>query len=167
MAGHKIRNEILFKSRLLTELEELLLKLLEHLDRRLTHHSQRVESAVLRRNLELSGGVMCNELTEEGIVLVKYEVIKSYAGSYKDLLNTLDAFDLTEHMSILGVIDLEVLTRSRCKALLTGTNATLSLLIARGISEVSGGTANVVDIALEVGHCGNYLCLIYYALFTS
>ena len=57
------------------------------------------------------------------------------------------------------MIDLQILTRGGGKALFVGANAAFLLLIAGGVTEVGGGAADVVDIALEVGECRDLLCL--------
>ena len=111
--------------------------------------------------------MMCDELTEEGIVLVKYEVVESYARADKDLFHTLDLLDLTQHMRVLGVIHLQILTRCGGKTLFAGTNAALSLLVAGGVTEVSRRSADVIYIALEVGHGGDKLSLLNNTLLTS
>ena len=65
------------------------------------------------------------------------------------------------------MVYLKILAGCGRKTLFAGTNSTLSLLITGGVTEVCGRSADVVYIALEVGHCGNYLSLVNYAFLTS
>ena len=121
---------------------------------------------MLGSNLELARGVMCNELTEEGVILIKNKIIKSDSRAHKDLLYALDALYLAKHMRILRMVNLKVLTWGGSKALFTRTNAARSLLVTRGITEVCGRSANVVYITLEVGHRSDNFGLLDNTLLT-
>ena len=149
----------MLKSCLSAEGEILLFKLLVNLNRRLAHHHKSIICTMLGRNLKLTRNVMRNKLTEEGIVVIVDKVIKANTRSYKHLFDTRKRLYLTKKMSILAVINLKVLTGSRSKALAILTNTVFKLSVARGITEVGSRTAYVMNIALEIGHFCNDLCL--------
>jgi hypothetical protein len=91
---HKVGDDILLKPCLAGELKVFFLELLEDLNRRLAHHGESRVGAMLGRDLQLSRNVVGNKLTEEGIILIIYKVVKTDAGANEDL------FDLRESLNI-------------------------------------------------------------------
>ena len=152
MARHKIRYKILLKPRLAAEVEILASESLVNLNRRLAHHDERVIRAMLGRYLQLARNVVADELFKEGVVLIVYKVIKSYSRTDKDLFDTRNLLHLGEHVHILAVIYLKILTRGGGKALSVSADTTLLLLLAGGVSEVCGRSSDVVYVSLEIGH---------------
>ena len=106
-------------------------------------------------DLELTRYVMLYELSEEGVVVVVHQIVKSDAGANEHLFNLIDLLYLAKHMSVLGVIDLQMLTRCGREALACRAYTGCLLLITGRITEIGGGTSHVVYIALEIGHRGN------------
>ena len=56
---------------------------------------------------------MCNELTEEGIILIIYKVIKANSRAHEDLLYLGESLDIEEKLGVFGMIDLQIFTRGR------------------------------------------------------
>ena len=55
------------------------------------------------------------------------------------------------------MIGAEILARLREQASLIGANAVFDLLFACRLTEIRGGSANIVDVSLEIGHFRNFL----------
>ena len=65
------------------------------------------------------------------------------------------------------MIYLKIFAGGGGKTLSVCTNTAFKLFVARGITEIGSRPANVVEIALEIGHFGNGLCLGDYRLMTA
>ena len=111
---------------------------------------------MLGSDLELSRHMVCHKLTEEGIILVIHQVIKSYTRADKHLLNPIYLLYLKEQTGVFRVVNLKMLAGLGGKTLFTGADSALLLSVAGGITEIGGRAAYVVDIALKIGK-GGYL----------
>ena len=81
VTGHEVRHEVLLFARLPAQLVELILKLVEGLDRRLAHVGEGVGGAVLRRNFQLAGNVVLHQLLKESVIGVGHQVIEADAAA--------------------------------------------------------------------------------------
>ena len=107
---------------------------------------------MLGRDLELSRHVVADELAEEGVVGVCHKVVESNSRADEYLLDTGDRFDRLDQIVVILVIDLEIRAGLGREALAVRANAVRELFIASGPAEICRRTANVVYVALEIGH---------------
>ena len=167
VARHKIRNEVLLLTEAFCEFEISLLESIIHGDRRLAHIAEDVITAMLGSDLKLTADVIFHELLEEGLVLIAHHIVEAYSRTNKHLFDLRERRHTTKKLDVFGVIDLEVFTRRRCKALAVCADAVLQLMIAGGIAKIRRRTADVVDIALETRALGYLLRLGDHRFYTA
>ena len=108
---------------------------------------------MLRCDLELSADVILDKISEKRIVLIRHHIVIPYSGADKDLLHTWKRADLFQEVHILDMIGYKVGTRLRHETPPLLTYAVLLLMLACGIAEIRGRTADIVDVPLEVRQC--------------
>ena len=167
VAGHEVRNEVLLLADGFGDGEEFFAEALVHREGRFAHAGKHRVGAMLGRDLELTADVILHQLAEKGVVGIGHEVIKANAAADKDLFHLRERLDLLDQLHVFGVIHLQILAGGGGEALASCANAVLELLVAGGIAEVCGGTANVVDVALKVGQLRDLFCLLDHAFDAS
>ena len=105
---------------------------------------------MLRSNLQLTGDMELYQLLEEGILLVCQQVVEADAGPDKDLLHTGDLPELPQQGHIVAMVRLHILAGGGVQALPSAAGTLGQLLFAGGSAEIGGGTAHIVDVALEI-----------------
>ena len=133
----------------------------------LAHHIKHSSGAVLGSDFQLTAYVVFDKLTHKLVVLVLDKIIVSYAAADKNSLYTFNFTYLTENVKIFLMIYLKIFAWLRRKALSALAQTVFQLMCAGGGTEVCGGTAHVVDIALEIGERGEELCFPQNALLAS
>ena len=117
---------------------------------RLAHFLKNMVGDVLRRDLELPGDVIAHQLPEKRLGSVRQQIVKADAAADKDLLDAGELSQLPQQRHIIAVVGEHVFARLREQALPVRARALRELLFARGLAEVCGRAAHIVDVALEV-----------------
>ena len=122
---------------------------------------------MLRRYFELTAYVIADELSEKRVALIVHKIIEPYTRTDKYTLYLGERLDLFYKLYVFSMIRLQILTGRGREALTRRANAVLQLLFARGVAEIRGRTAYIVDIALKVGHFSYELGFSYDAFNAS
>lgn len=146
---------------------ELVHKSIIYLARWLAHVFEHIIRNVLRRDPELSADVVFQELTEECVVLIRYEVIEPYSRTDKHLLNARQFPQLSQQIEIPLMTYLHIFTRLRIETVLIFARPRFCLLCACEITEIRRRSAHVMYIPLKIGIFNYKLCFSYQALVTS
>ena len=117
--------------------------------------------------LQLTADVMGNQLSEKALVIILDKIIEAYARTNKHLFYAGYGAQLAEHCKILTVVNLQGGTGLGSQALFILAKACSKLFLARWSPEIGGGAAYIVDVALEIGHFGEQLCLTKNRLFAA
>ena len=99
-----------------------------------------------------------HQFLEKGILLVSQQIVKANTASHKDLLHPRDFSQLSQQGNIVAVIGTHILAGGGVEALPSSASTLGQLLFAGGVAEVGGGTAYVMDVALEIRVFGHQLC---------
>ena len=105
---------------------------------------------MLGRDLELSRNVVANQLLEKRVTLVKHKIIEPDSRSYENFLDAGNFLNGSNELDIIAVIHLEIGAGLRCETTTVCASSELFLFIACRLSEIRGGTADVVDISFEI-----------------
>ena len=92
---------------------------------------------------------MLDQVGEELPAGVLHQVVEADAGADKDFLDLGQLPQLPQEHHIVGVVGVQVGTGLRGQAGPIFTQAVLELFLTGGVPEGGGGTAHVVDVALE------------------
>ena len=103
--------------------------------------------------------MVLHQLPEKGIVLVQHQVVKSYTAADKNLFYPRKLPQLSQQAHIVGVVHHQVGTWFWEQALPVGTYTVFQLLLAGGLTEIGGGPAHIMDVALKVRLPGHPLRL--------
>lgn len=103
---------------------------------------------------------MHTQLSEKFVVFVFDEIIVADAAADENLFNLVDGAYLAQKLQIVGMVDLGVFANVGIKALALLAGSVFCLLFTCGKAEVGGGTADVVNVALEVGNPCELLDLV-------
>ena len=125
----------------------------------LAHELQHRVADMLRGHLQLTGDMVFHQLTEEAVVLVRQQIVKPDAAADKHLFHPGQCAKLLEQAEIIAVVRNEIFAGGGEQALLGGTYALGLLLFTGGLTEVGGGAAHIVDIALELRVRNEHVCL--------
>ena len=154
MRGHVVGHEELLEPRLfvlrVVAAHELLVD--RHLG--LAHVAQHAGGHVLRRDLELTGDVMPDQLGQELLRLVGQHVVEPHAAAHEYLLHAGQRAHLAQEFDIVLVIRVQVFAGLREQALLALARAARQLTLAGRAAEVGGRAAHIVYVALEAGPPG-------------
>ena len=123
-----------------------------------SHVGQRVGGTVLRSHLQLAGHMVLYQFLEEGVVRVGHEVIKTDAAADEHFLHTRQLPHPAQDLEIIAVVHDHVGAGGGGQAVLAAiAHAPQHLLAAGWEPEVGGGTADIVDVALEIRLVGHAL----------
>ena len=113
---------------------------------------------MLRRNLELTADMVLAKLTQESVGFIRHDIVIAQTGTHENLFDLRQRTDFAQQLDVIRMIDDHIRTGLREQALTSGTGAELELLVACGAAEVCGRAADIMDIALEVGHLRDGFC---------
>ena len=150
MAGHEVGDKVLIHPILLVQGEILVHKFVVHGVPGLAHPGKNRIGNVLRGNLQLAGNVVLHQLLEEGILLVREQIVKADAAADEYLLNPGKFAQLAKQGHIVAVIGVHIFARGGVEALTAAAGALGQLLFASRVPEVGGGSPNIVDITFEI-----------------
>ena len=150
VAGHEIGHQILVHAVLLVQGEILVHELIIDGVAGLAHFGENRVGNVLRGHLELAGDVVLDQLLEEGVLLVRQQVVKADAAADEYLFYPGDLPQLAKQRHIIRMVGLHVLTGGGVEALAAAAGALGELLFAGRMAEIGGGAADIVDVALEI-----------------
>ena len=122
---------------------------------------------MLGSHLQLTADVVGNQLSEKALILILNKIVKADARTDKHLFNSLNFTQLAEHCKILTVVNLQGGAGLGSQALFILAKACRQLFLAGRSPEIGGGAAYIVDVALEIGHFGEQLCLTKNRLFAA
>ena len=168
VAGHEVGHQVLLFASLFAELVEFILELVEGLDGGLAHVGQGVGSAVLRGHLQLAGHMVLHQLLKEGIVRVCHQVVEPDAAADKHLFYPRQLPHPAQDLQIIAVVHDHVGAGGGGQAVFAaGAHPPEHLFPAGGEPEVGGGTADIVDVALEIRLVGHALGFLHDAVRTA
>ena len=165
--AHQIRHKILLAAELLVDACITFAELLVDVKRRLAHIIECIVAHVLRRDLELARNVMLNQFLEEGIVPVRHHIVVAQTRADENLLDTLDPAQLAQQVEVIRVVSLNVAARRWEQTALVLAAAVRVLLFAGREAEIRRRTADIMDIALEAGHLGDFFRFLDDALVAA
>ena len=84
---------------------------------------------MLRSHTQLSADMIFAQFLHECIVSVRHDIVKTYTGADKHLFHIGNPAQLSKQLHIVAVVNLEIGTRLREKALLVGAYALGKLLV--------------------------------------
>ena len=84
---------------------------------------------MLRSHTQLSADMIFAQLLHECIVSVRHDIVKTYTGADKHLFHIGNPAQLSQQFHIVAVVNLEIGTRLREKALLVGAYSLGKLLV--------------------------------------
>ena len=144
-----------------------LAEFLVHAEVGLAHTAKNRGRTMLGRDLELTADVVAYKLLEKALIGICKQIVEADARADKYLLYPRQRLDSFDKLDVFGVICHEVLAGRGREALARRADSVAELLFAGGVAEVRRRSADVVDIALEIGHLGDLLCLLKHALDAS
>ena len=159
VGGHEVGHQVLLQMVLLIQGKIPGGKLLVNGVFGLTHFGQNGVRHVLRGHLQLAGYVVLHQLPEEGIPLVRQDVVKANAAADEDLLHPRQLPELAQEAEIVAVVRPEVGAGGGEETLPPGADAFGQLLVTGRGPEVSGGASYIVDVTLEIRVMGHLLGL--------
>ena len=149
VGGHEIGHHVLIEMHLGAELLIFFHEALVDRVPGLAHEVQHMVADVLRGHPELARDVVFHQLPEEGVVLVRQQVVEADAAADEDLFHPGQGPELPQQLHVVRVIRPEIPAGPGEEALLPGADPLGELLFAGGEPEVGRGAAHVVDVALE------------------
>ena len=168
MAGHQVRHKILLFARLFAQLVEFILEFVENLDGGLAHISQRSGGHMFGGHLQLAGHMVLDQFFKEGVVFLGHQVVEPDAAADEHLFDTGQCAHPAQDIQVIAVIHDQLGAGRRGKTVLAAiAHAILHLLAAAGHTEVGGGAAHIVNVALEVRLVGHPLGLGHNAVGTA
>ncbi len=158
MGGHQIRHKELFLSELFIEPVVFSDKFFINFFPRFPEVLQYPVRDVFRRHFQLTADVMFHQFFEKRVVRVRHQIVKADARADKYFFYAGQRPQSAKKRQIIRMIHLQIGTWFREKALSVFADALRHLFLAGRMSEIGGGTAHVVDIALEIRLLYHLLC---------
>ena len=90
------------------------------------------------------------ELAEKSSVLVGQKIVKSETGADKHFFDAGQGAELSKERKVVAVVHLEIGAGLGIEAAAVLAGALCQLLVAGGAAEFRSGTADIVDVALEI-----------------
>ena len=150
MAGHKIRYKVLIHAVLLIQCEILVHKLIVHRVPGFSHPVQNCIGHMLRGHFQLAGNVELHQFLEEGVLLVRQQIVKPDAAADEYLLHPGNLPQLAKQGDVIRVVGFHVLAGGGIEALPSAAGTLGQLLVTGRVAEVGSGAAHIVDVALEI-----------------
>ena len=151
MGGHEIGHDILVLAGLFVGLVKEADKVPVNSASGLAHPGEDIVGDMLGRHPELAADMILAELPQEGPVPVRQQVIEAKAGAHKDLFDAGQTAQLFQERKIVPVVDLQVGAGLREKTAPVLAGPVRHLLFAGRRAEFRRGSADVIDIAPEIG----------------
>ena len=149
MRGHQVRDEELVFPQFFIQLFIFFTEFLIHGVFRFAHTGQDRIGNMLRGNLQLPADMVVYQLPEKGVVLIRQQIIKAYAGTDKDLFHTGKGTQASQQLQVILMIRFQVRTGLREKALPHLAYALGQLLITGRRPEIGCGSSHIMNIAFE------------------
>ena len=151
---HEIGNKVLLLLILFVDAAVLCPELFKHVEVGLAHVVQHAVHAMLGCHLQLTADVILHELCKKFAVFVLQHIVIADAAADEDLLHAGNGAQAAQKQQIIAVIGIKVLAGGGGETVAILAHTVLLLLFAAGMAEVGGGTAYVMDVALELGIAG-------------
>ena len=150
MRRHQVWNKVLLLANPFGFLIKHRRKLSVDVDMRLTHAVENMVAAMFRRNLQLTGDMMCDQFLQKPVVLSGQHIVIPDTRTDKHLFDTGNLTDLPQHVQILRMVDLQRRTGGRCKAFFAALAKTCCQLFFTGrMAKISGWAADIMDIPFK------------------
>ena len=177
MAAYEVRNELLVEMLLAVYAVEYGLELVEQLERRLAHEVEHLVTCVLGGNLQSSADMLGDEFARvlhgslAALLIVALESVENEvvanATAYETLFYTRQSIDSVVDFKQCCVVAVHVRTDCRVDARRALALAADAQILAMHSVHVGRRTAEVGQIAFEVGHLNNLLHLAQDAFLAS
>ena len=149
-AGHEVGDQILVHAKFLVQRKILVHKFVVDGVLGLAHALEDRIGHVLGGDLQLAGDMVLHELPEEGVLLIRQQIIEPDAAAHKHFFHAGNFPELAQEGDVVGVVRPHILAGGGVQALPSAAGTLGQLLFAGGVAEIGGGAAHIVDVALEI-----------------
>ena len=148
MAGYKIRNHKLIGLELFIILDKFPVKTFVNREVRFSHAAEHRPRHMLWCYPQLSADVVFHQFFKKAFIFVFQEKVVTNARADKYLLDARQLPYCPQHLQVFTFVRVQILTGLWKQALPVRADAFCFLLFTGRISEISGWTADIMDIAL-------------------
>ena len=120
-----------------------------------SHDGEDPGTDMLRGHFQLSADMMFTELPKKGIGWISHDIVVAESGTDEHLFDARQPANFPQQLNIIRMIYLEVRAGLWKQALPVFACPGFQLLLACGMPEIRGRTADIVNIALEIRHLRN------------
>ena len=150
MAGHEVGDEILIHAVLPVQGKIFFHKLVVHRVFGLAHPGEDGVGHMLRGDFQLTGNVVLHQLPEKGVFFVRQQIVEADAAADEHLFDAGEFPQLAQQGNIVRVVGVHVFAGGGVQALPPAAGTLTQLLFTGRVTEIGGGAADVVDVALEI-----------------
>ena len=155
MGGNQVGNQILLFPQLTVDLFIPGTERVIDVPAGFSHDGEDPGTDMLRGHFQLSADMMLTQFPKERIGWISHDIVVAESGTDEYLFDARQPANFPQQLNIIRMIYLEVRAGLWKQALPVFACPGFQLLLACGMPEIRGRTADIVNIALEIRHLRN------------